>query len=75
MAHCTTTYDHNNEAHRTLPAWRNDAPDGNWLAEARRYALAHGEAKVWKADGVVMRFWRDEGRVRQRTYRCSVHVR
>lgn len=70
----TTIFDHADPGHLALPVWRNFEPDGKWLKQARWYARTFGEAKVWKADGSVVRFWREDGKIRQRTYRNIIHT-
>jgi hypothetical protein len=69
----TTIFDHANDAHRELKHWRSSS--STWQNTAKRYARTYGEAKVWKADDSVVRYWRDEdGRIRQRTYRHVLHT-
>jgi hypothetical protein len=76
----TTTFDALNPAHRTLGEWRRmslypaDHVYVRPVTTAKRYARVHGEAKVLRADDSVVRYWLDEGKVRQRTYRSVVMV-
>jgi len=65
-----------NPAHRPVSGWRTplyateeDITPRSWQSNARAYARTYGESKVMRADGSVVRYWRDEGKVRQRTYR------
>lgn len=69
---CTTIFDHANEGHRELKAWRSAA--STWQNTAKRYARTYGEAKVWRADDSVVRFWRDGDTIRQRTYHKVIHA-
>jgi hypothetical protein len=69
MAAFTTTINpYTNPAHQTLTGW-----GGRRFAQA--YARQHGEAKVWLASGKVLRYWLDEGRLRQRTYHNVIVTR
>jgi hypothetical protein len=68
MTHFTTTFDPTNPAHRLVSGWSRDGKF-SWQHTARAYAQVTGEAKALRADGSVMRFFREDGIVRQRTYR------
>lgn len=73
MTQCTTIYDHTNPAHRELKVWRQQSTS-SWQTTAKRYARAHGEAKVWKVNDTVVRYWLDDGKIRQRTYHKVMHA-
>ena len=63
----TTIFDASNPHHRTVQQWAHPG-SRTWQTEAKAHARAHGEAKVCRADGSVVRYWLDEGTMRQRTY-------
>ena len=67
MATVFTTWinPYTNPSHQSLRAWGT-------RAKAQSYARHHGEAKVWLANGNVLRYWMDAGKLRQRTYRSVV---
>ena len=67
-----TSFDVNSPDHRTVPAWRQADAGGNWRIGAKRHAARFGEARVLRADGRVIRFWREGQGIRQRTY-TNVH--
>jgi hypothetical protein len=68
------TFDPANDAHRDLPHWRSWDGKSAW-ANAKAYARAHGEALVFQANGHVLRYWDDEGSLRQRTYNRVEYIR
>ena len=70
---CTTIFDHANPGHLEVKHWRSHGPHC-WEVYARQYARQYGEAKAWKADDSVVRFWNDDGTIRQRTYHKVVHT-
>lgn len=76
----TTTYDALNPLHRTMQEWRRSRMyqegmrDVSPQTTAKHYARVHGEAKVLRADGSVVRYWLEAGKIRQRTYRSVVLV-
>ena len=71
MTQCTTIFDRQNPHHRTVAEWDNTG-SRRWKTEARDHARAHGEAKLMRADGSVIRYWLEEGKIRQRVYKKVV---
>lgn len=63
-------------AHRTVAGWRalsqtqgtKHGKTCSWQGTAKAYARTWGESKILLADGRVLRYWREENRIRQRTY-------
>ena len=76
----TTTYDADNPLHRTMQEWGRSRMYGGSGRDvsphttAKRYARSQGEAKVLLANGAVVRYWLEEGKLRQRTYRSVAMV-
>lgn len=71
----TTTFDYRNQAHRTVQEWRGPGLH-TWQTRARTYAAYHGEAKVLRADGSVIHYFRTrDDTVCQRTYTKVIMVR
>jgi hypothetical protein len=73
MSQCTTIFDASNPDHRPTAGWRYPLAF-TWEHNAKAHAKAYGEAKVWRADDSVVRYWLDNGKIRQRTYHKVIHT-
>jgi hypothetical protein len=79
----TTSFTFGDPSHRTLAAWRDGdltyrgprCPRYSPYWAAKWYAHQHGEAKVLRAEDSVVRYWIDEGTLRQRTYRKVIFTK
>jgi hypothetical protein len=66
----TTIFEPANANHKPFAAWRGRINTrANALGNAKQWCRIFGEAKILRADGSVLRYWMDEGTLRQRTYR------
>jgi hypothetical protein len=75
-----TTFDYARTSDSTLEDWRRAGQYNarSARAEAKAWAKPYGEAKILRADGSVVRYWRETGPdgslvIRQRTYRTVFH--
>ena len=61
------------QAHcRDVPDWRTMDTRVSWRTNARRYARQHGESLAVLANGHVLRYWLDKGKIRQQTIRHAI---
>lgn len=57
-----------------VKTWRTMDTRVSWRTTAKRYARQHGESLAVLANGHVLRYWVDEGKIRQQTIRQSIRI-